>query len=79
MFIGYSLIAVCKQHQPINLKRPQMNEVKQKDNFWLYVVGGVILFIGVVFMIKGSEHDKYTKAKQLVAEDINNSAYAIKK
>ncbi|MFA5983000.1 MAG: hypothetical protein WC782_03200 [Methylococcaceae bacterium] len=56
-----------------------MNEVKQKDNFWLYVVGGVILFIGVVFMIKGSEHDKYTKAKQLVAEDINNSAYAIKK
>lgn len=56
-----------------------MNQVKEKDNFWLYVVGGVIVFVAVVFMIKGSEHGKYAKAQQLEAEDIHNSAYAIKK
>jgi hypothetical protein len=50
-------------------------EVPEKDNFFLYIAIGVIIFASVIFMVKNTESGKYEKAKQLIAEDANNSAY----
>ncbi len=50
-------------------------EAPEKDNFFLYVAAGVIIFASVIFMVKNAESDKYEKARQLIAEDANNSAY----
>lgn len=52
-----------------------MSEVQEKDNFWLYIAIGVVLFAGVIFMVKNSEHDKYASASKAIAEDSSNSAY----
>jgi hypothetical protein len=52
-----------------------MSEVQEKDNFWLYIVIGVVLFAGAIFMVKNSEHDKYSAASKAIAEDSSNSAY----
>jgi len=52
-----------------------MSEVQEKDNFWLYIAIGVVLFAGAIFMVKSSEHDKYASASKAIAEDSSNSAY----
>lgn len=52
-----------------------MSEVQAKDNFWLYIIIGVVLFAGAIFMVKNSEHDKYSAAQKAIAEDSSNSAY----
>ncbi len=52
-----------------------MSEVQEKDNFWLYIVIGVVLFAGTILMVKSSEHDKYSAASKAIAEDSSNSAY----
>ncbi|MCK9607235.1 MAG: hypothetical protein M0R33_12405 [Methylomonas sp.] len=52
-----------------------MNEVQEKDNFWLYIVLGVVLVAGAVVMVKSSEHDKYVTAAKNIAADSSNSAY----
>ncbi len=52
-----------------------MNEVKEKDNYWLYVGGLVLIIIAVVVTIRGSEHGKYESSAKAIAEDAANSAY----
>ncbi len=52
-----------------------MSEAQEKDNFWLYIVVGVVLFAGAIFMVKNSESGKYNRAAELIAEDASNSAY----
>lgn len=52
-----------------------MSEVQEKDNFWLYIVMGVVIFAGVIMMVKNSEHDKYAASSKAIAEDASNSAY----
>jgi hypothetical protein len=52
-----------------------MSEVQEKDNFWLYIVTAVVLFAGVILMVKNSEHDKYAASSKAIAEDSSNSAY----
>ena len=52
-----------------------MNEVKDKDNYWLYVAGLVLAVIAVVVTIRGGEHDKYESSAKAIAEDSANSAY----
>ncbi len=52
-----------------------MSEVQEKDNFWLYIVMGVVIFAGVILMVKNSEHDKYAASSKAIAEDASNSAY----
>ena len=52
-----------------------MSEVQEKDNFWLYIVVGVVLFAGAIMMVKNSEHDKYSASAKAIAEDSSNSAY----
>ncbi len=52
-----------------------MSETQEKDNFWLYIAIGVVLFAGTIFMVKNSESQKYDRAAQLIAEDASNSAY----
>ncbi|MDD1622862.1 MAG: hypothetical protein LUQ11_15405 [Methylococcaceae bacterium] len=52
-----------------------MSEVQEKDNFWLYIVIGVVLFAGTILMVKNSEHDKYAASSKAIAEDSSNSAY----
>lgn len=52
-----------------------MSEVQEKDNFWLYIVMGVVIFAGVIMMVKNSEHDKYAASSKAIAEDSSNSAY----
>ncbi|MGZ4959414.1 MAG: hypothetical protein ACXV7J_09185 [Methylomonas sp.] len=52
-----------------------MSEVQGKDNFWLYIVMGVVIFAGVIMMVKNSEHDKYAASSRAIAEDASNSAY----
>jgi hypothetical protein len=52
-----------------------MSEIKEKDNFWLYVAGLVLAVIATVVVIKGGEHDKYVSAAKAIAEDSSNSAY----
>jgi len=48
---------------------------KEKDMFWIWIAGLVVAIVLVVVMVKGSEHDKYSKAESLIAEDASNSAY----
>lgn len=48
---------------------------KEKDMFWVWVGGLVVAVILLVVMVKGSEHDKYSKAESLIAEDASNAAY----
>ncbi len=50
-------------------------QAQEKDNFWLYIILGVAIFAGVIFMVKSSEHDKYQKASELISENPANSAY----
>ncbi len=45
------------------------------DKFWIYIAALVVVFAGVMYMVKSSEHSKYTKAEQLIQEDSSNSAY----
>jgi hypothetical protein len=52
-----------------------MSEVREKDNFWLYVGIAVVLFAGGIFMVKNSGHDSYASAAKAIAEDASNSAY----
>jgi hypothetical protein len=52
-----------------------MIEAQEKDNFWLYIVLSVVVFAGVIFMVKSSEHDKYAASSKAIAEDSSNSAY----
>lgn len=52
-----------------------MNEVKEKDNFWLIVAGIVIVAVAVMLTIKGSEHGKYETTAKAIAEDAASSAY----
>lgn len=52
-----------------------MSEVQEKDNFWLYIIIGVVLFAGAILMVKSSEHDKYAASSKAIAEDASNSAY----
>lgn len=48
---------------------------QEKDYFWVYV-GGVVLIAGaVLFMVKSSEHDKYATAAKAIAEDSSQSSY----
>ncbi|MDD5115040.1 MAG: hypothetical protein PHC94_13570 [Methylobacter sp.] len=46
-----------------------MSEVKEKDNFWLYVGGIIIAAVALVVTIKSSEHGKYESASKAIAED----------
>lgn len=55
-----------------------MSEVQEKDNFWLYIIIGVVFFAGAIFMVKNSESAKYDRAAELIAEDSSNSAYRTK-
>ena len=48
---------------------------QEKDNFWLYIGGVVVAVVIVLFMVKGSEHEKYATAQKAIAEDAANSAY----
>ena len=52
-----------------------MNEVKEKDNFILYVVlAGAVAAAGV-YLVKNAEHEKYASASKAISEDSSNSAY----
>lgn len=46
-----------------------MNEVQEKDNFWLYIGGIILAAVALVVTIKSSEHDKYENASKAIAED----------
>lgn len=48
---------------------------KEKDMFWIWIGGLVVAVIVVVLMVKGGEHDKYSKTKSLIAEDAANASY----
>ncbi|MFZ2726274.1 MAG: hypothetical protein WAX77_08500 [Methylococcaceae bacterium] len=50
-------------------------EVKEKDNFWVYIILVVAVFAGVMFAVKSAEHGKYASAEKAIAEDASNSAY----
>ncbi len=52
-----------------------MNEVKEKDNFWLIVGGVIVVAIAVMFTIKSSGHNDYEKSARAIAEDSSNSSY----
>ena len=49
--------------------------VQEKDMFWVYIGGVVLAVIVVLFLVKGSEHDKYETAAKAISEDSSNSAY----
>ena len=52
-----------------------MSEAQEKDNFWLYIGLSVVVFAGAIFMVKSSEHEKYSATSKAIAEDASNSAY----
>lgn len=52
-----------------------MSEAVEKDNFWLYLGIGVLVFVGVIFAVWNAEHGKYQQAESLIAENPVNSAY----
>lgn len=52
-----------------------MSEVKEKDNFLMYVVLAGVVAAGAVYMVKSAEHDKYASAQKAISEDSSNSAY----
>jgi predicted RNase H-related nuclease YkuK (DUF458 family) len=45
-------------------------EVKEKDNFILYVVMLVVVAIGVILMVKKSEVDKFAPIREQINEEI---------
>ncbi|MBE0470029.1 MAG: hypothetical protein IBX55_11045 [Methyloprofundus sp.] len=53
-------------------------EAPEKDYFFYYIAIGVIIFASVIFMVKNAESGKFEKAKSLIAENVNNSAYKVK-
>ena len=50
-------------------------EPQEKDMFWIWIAGLVVAVIIGVVMVKGSEHDKCSKTKSLIAEDAANASY----
>lgn len=52
-----------------------MSEVREKDNFILYVILAGAVAAGAVYMVKSAEHDKYSSAAKAISEDSSNSAY----
>jgi hypothetical protein len=48
---------------------------QEKDYFWIYIAGLVAAVVVVLFLVRGSEHEKYATAKAAIAEDSSNSAY----
>lgn len=48
---------------------------QQKDYFWAYVGGVIVIAILTLWMVKSSEHGKYESAQKAIAEDATNSAY----
>lgn len=52
-----------------------MNEVKEKDNFWLYIGIAVVVFAGAIFMVKNAGHQNYAAASKAITEDASNSSY----
>ena len=50
-------------------------QAQEKDMFWVYIAGLVIAVIVTLFIVKGSEHDKYATSAKAIAEDSSNSAY----
>lgn len=52
-----------------------MSEVKEKDNFLLYVILAGAVAAGAVYLVKNAEHDKYAAAQKAISEDSSNSAY----
>jgi len=59
----------------INSWRITMNDVQEKDKFWIYVAGLVLAVVATVVMIKSGEHDKFESTAKAIAEDPANSAY----
>jgi len=51
------------------------NQKEEKDYFFYYIAAGVIIFAAVIFSVKNAESNKFEKSRQLIAEDVNNSAY----
>ena len=51
------------------------NQKEEKDYFFYYLAAGAIIFAAVIFSVKNAEGDKYEKSKQLIEENVNNSAY----
>ena len=52
----------------------------EKDNFWLYIAGVIVLAIGLVFMLKARENDvsgwqngAYEETKAEVEKQIKNA------
>lgn len=52
----------------------------EKDNFWLYIAGVIVLAIGLVFMLKQRENEvsgwqngAYEQTKQEVEHQIKNA------
>ena len=45
-------------------------EIKEKDNFILYVVMVTVVAIGIILMVKKSESDKFAPIKDQVNEEI---------
>lgn len=52
-----------------------MSDTQEKDNFWIYVAGLVLVIIAVVVTVKSSEHGKYESTAKAIAENPANSAY----
>lgn len=48
---------------------------QQKDYFWAYIGGVVILAAVTLWTVKSSEHGKYETSAKAIAEDSANSAY----
>lgn len=48
---------------------------QEKDYFWYYIAGVVLVVAVALYMVKSSEHGKYVTASQAIAEDASNSAY----
>ena len=50
----------------------------EKDNFWLYIAGIIVVAIGLVFMLKGREmesvpYDAYSQTKSEVDKQIERA------
>lgn len=53
-------------------------ENNEKDNFWLYIAGIIVVAIGLVFMLKGREmesvpYDAYSQTKAEVEKQISKA------
>jgi len=54
------------------------NNENQKDNFWLYIAGVIVLAIGLVFMLKSREmesvpYNAYSETKAQVEKQIQKA------